>query len=108
MYNILNTENALIKENIWCTRIEVTLKLKDIQAASVSWIYIYLYNQCLSPLKLWVLTPFMARCTRYNKHYVIKFVSDLRQVGEFHRVPRFAKALDLSSNGRMPSYFKYL
>ena len=31
-----------------------------------SWIYIYLYNQCLSPLKLWVLTPFMARCTRYN------------------------------------------
>jgi hypothetical protein len=34
MYNILNTEHALIKENIWCTRIEVTLKLKDIQAAS--------------------------------------------------------------------------
>ena len=36
MYNILNTENALIKENIRCTRIEVTLKLKDIQAASVA------------------------------------------------------------------------
>ena len=33
MYNILNTENALIKENIRYTRIEVTLKLKDIQAA---------------------------------------------------------------------------
>jgi hypothetical protein len=31
------------------------------------WIYNYhLYNQCLSPLKLWVRTPFMARCTRYN------------------------------------------
>ena len=31
-----------------------------------SWIYNYLCNQCLSPLKLWVLTPFMVRCTRYN------------------------------------------
>ena len=31
-----------------------------------SWIYNYLCNQCLSPLKLWVRTPFMARCTGYN------------------------------------------
>jgi len=31
-----------------------------------SWIYKYLCNQCLSPLKLWVRTPFMARCTRFN------------------------------------------
>jgi len=23
-------------------------------------------DQCLSPLKLWVRTPFIARCTRYN------------------------------------------
>jgi len=30
-----------------------------------SWIYNYLSNQCLSPLKLWVRTPFMATCTRY-------------------------------------------
>ena len=30
------------------------------------WIYNYLCNQCLSPLKLWVRIPFMARCTRYN------------------------------------------
>ena len=29
-----------------------------------SWIYNYLCNRCLSPLKLWVWTPFMARCTR--------------------------------------------
>ena len=28
-----------------------------------SWIYNYLCNQCLSPLKLWVRTPFVARCT---------------------------------------------
>ena len=26
----------------------------------------YLCNQYLSPLKLWVGTPFIARCTRYN------------------------------------------
>jgi len=31
-----------------------------------SWIYYYLCNQCLSQLKLWVITPFMARCSRYN------------------------------------------
>jgi hypothetical protein len=31
-----------------------------------SWIYKYLCNQCLSPLKLWVRTPFMARWTRYT------------------------------------------
>jgi len=32
----------------------------------ISWIYNYLYNQCLSSLKLWVPIPLMARCTRYN------------------------------------------
>ena len=31
-----------------------------------SWIYNYLCNQCLLPLTLWVRTPFMASCTRYN------------------------------------------
>ena len=31
-----------------------------------SWIYNYLCNQCLSRLKLWVWTPFVGRCTRYN------------------------------------------
>jgi hypothetical protein len=30
------------------------------------WIYSYLCNQCLSPLKLWFWTLFMARCTQYN------------------------------------------
>ena len=28
-----------------------------------TWIYNYLCNQCLSPLKVWVRTPFIARCT---------------------------------------------
>jgi hypothetical protein len=32
-----------------------------------SWIYNYLCNQCLSPLKLRVQILFIARCTRYNK-----------------------------------------
>jgi len=33
----------------------------------VCWIYNYLCNQCLvSPLKLWVRIPLMARCIRYN------------------------------------------
>jgi hypothetical protein len=31
-----------------------------------SWIYNYLCNQCLSPLKLLVQTLFMARCVWYN------------------------------------------
>jgi hypothetical protein len=31
-----------------------------------NWIYNYLCNQCRSPLKLWVQTPFMVRCIRYN------------------------------------------
>jgi hypothetical protein len=46
-----------------------------------SWIYNYLCNQYLSPLKLWVRTQFMVRCTL--QFYVIKFVSDLRQVSGF-------------------------
>jgi hypothetical protein len=43
-----------------------------------SLIYNYLYNQSLSPLKLWVPMPLNTRCTL--QHYAIKFVSDLRQV----------------------------
>ena len=43
------------------------LLLKDLWSWSYGgWIYNYLCNKCLSPLKLWVTTPFMARCTRYN------------------------------------------
>jgi hypothetical protein len=30
------------------------------------WIYSYLCNQCISPLKLCIRIPLMARCTRYN------------------------------------------
>jgi len=31
-----------------------------------TWIWNYLCNRCLSPLKMWVQIPLIARCTRYN------------------------------------------
>ena len=49
-------------------------------------------NQCPSPLTLWVRTPFMARCT--IQLYVIRFVSDLRQVSGFLRVLLFPPSID--------------
>jgi hypothetical protein len=48
----------------------------------VSWIYNYLWNQCLSPLNC----GFHYRSGRGVQHYVIKFVSDLRQFDGLHRV----------------------
>ena len=47
-------------------RYSIYLKLLSWSWSYGSWIYKYLYNQRLSPLKLWVWTPLMARCTRYN------------------------------------------
>ena len=44
-----------------------------------SWINNYLWNQCLLPLMLWVRIP-LRRGVLDTQHYVIKFVSDLRQV----------------------------
>jgi hypothetical protein len=52
----------------------VLLKIDNLiqnEVLSSSWsygscIYNNLCNQCLSPLKLYGRTPFMARCTRYN------------------------------------------
>ena len=44
-----------------------------------SWIYIYLCNQNLSPLKLWVRIPVMYSI----QHYVIELISDSREVGWF-------------------------
>ena len=46
-----------------------------------SWIYNYLCNQCISPLKLRVRTLFMARCTRYN----IRWSSVLWYSGLLHQ-----------------------
>jgi len=45
----------------------LTSKYSQLRVSSWSWsyggwIYNYPCNQCLSPLKLWVRTPFMAVC----------------------------------------------
>jgi len=48
---------------------QVTIESEGPLRSYGSWIYNYLYNQCLSPIKLWVppvRTRVMARCTRYN------------------------------------------
>jgi hypothetical protein len=55
--------------------------------------YNYLYNQCLSPLKLWVRTLFMGS----KQHYAIKFVSDLWQVGGYSQVLRFPPPIKLTA-----------
>jgi hypothetical protein len=47
-----------------------------------SWIYNYLCHQCLSPVNAWVRIPVTPGLYSIQ-HYVIKFVSDLRQVGGF-------------------------
>ena len=61
-----------------------------------SWIYSYLCNQCLSPLKLWVRIPLMARCTQYNIMWY-GFLSDLRQVGGFLWILRFPPLIKLTA-----------
>ena len=58
-----------------------------------SWIYNYLCNQCNK-----VVSLNAAQVKVYSiQHYVIKFVSDLRQVGGFVRVFRFPPATKLTA-----------
>ena len=56
---------TLIVHKVWY-RILIIGKGSSWSWSQGSWIYNYLCNQCLSPLKLWVQIPLMARCTRYN------------------------------------------
>jgi DNA-directed RNA polymerase subunit RPC12/RpoP len=53
----------------------------------------YLCNRCLSPLMLWV----RILLKRGVQHYVIKFVSDLRQVGGFLGSLRFPPPIKLTA-----------
>ena len=64
-----------------------------------SWIYSYLHvcNQCLSPLTLLVQIPVKARCTRMIQHFVVKFVSDWRQVSGFPRVLWFPPPIKVTA-----------
>jgi len=94
-----------------------------------SWISNYLCYHCLSPPLLWVWTPlkrgvlvttlydkvcqwlatgrWFSRSGRGEQHYVIKFVSDLRQVGGFlqHYVIKFVS--DLRQVGGFLRYSKF-
>ena len=72
-YEILN-ENFYKKTlHVFLLPYEVCISLRQVWGAVNSWsglyggwIYNYSCNQFLSPLKLWVRTPFVERCTRYN------------------------------------------
>jgi hypothetical protein len=57
-------------------------------------VLLLLCNQCLSSLKLWVRIPLRCTCRVYSiQHYVIKFVSDLWQVGGFLRLLQYWQTL---------------
>ena len=73
--------------------VSLVIFLKVFFASYGSWMYNYLCNQCISPLKLWVPIPFMARCTRYK----IMFVCDLRQVSDILQVLRFPPPIKLTA-----------
>jgi hypothetical protein len=54
-----------------CFWLDTRLVTRIVKGSSWSWshgcwIYNYLCNQSLSPLRLWVRVPIIARCTRYN------------------------------------------
>ena len=60
-----------------------------------SWIYNYLCNQCLSPQ---VVSWNPVHGEVYSiQHYVIKFVSDLRQVSDFLQLLRFPSPIKLTT-----------
>ena len=84
MINIISSENKSFKF-YWLYNF-LLWQIIILYFDFVLWIYNYLWNHCLSPLKLWVRIPLMARCTRYNC-YVIKFVSYLWHVDGFLRFP---------------------
>ena len=61
-----------------------------------SWIYNYLCNQCLSPQKLWVRISFNGDVYSIQ-YFVIKLVSDLRQVCGFLQVLRIPPQIKLTA-----------
>jgi hypothetical protein len=61
-----------------------------------SWIYNYLCNQCLFTTKVVRSNPVHGEVYSMQQ-YVIKIVSDLRQVGGFHRVLRFPPPIKLTA-----------
>jgi len=93
-YNVHRHLVGRTVKSVWFRQVYGLLRIRFRQVS----IYNYQWNQCLSPLKLWVRTLFMARCTRYNiTLYVIKFVSDLRQVSVFFCIFRFPPPIKLTA-----------
>jgi len=50
-------------------KIDIVDWIEWLSSSHGSWIYNYLCNQCLSPLKLWVRISLMAGCTRIQHLY---------------------------------------
>jgi hypothetical protein len=63
---LLVEETGVPGENYWPVTSRWQTLSHSVVSSQGNWIYNYLCNRCLSPLKLWVLTQFMARCTWYN------------------------------------------
>ena len=64
----------------------------------IVWWDLWLHIMQLVPIITKVVSSNPARCEVYsNQHYVIKFVSDLRQVGEFLRVLRCPPLIKLNA-----------
>ena len=84
LYNqcpIKNKNQVIITERKWWSTILPMSMGLSWSWSYGSWIYNYLCNQCLSPLKLWVWTPYSIQ------HNVIKLISDLWRVGGYSRFP---------------------
>ena len=71
-----------------------------------SWIYIYMSNQCLSPIKLWIRIPLMARlldATLYNKvcqtlvRRLFSLVSSINKT-DCHNIAEILLKLGLNNN----------
>ena len=68
-YTITRWVDTLLLSNTlswFCANQFLLLLLKGVMWPHGSWIYNYICNQCIKPLKLWVWIPLMVRCTRYN------------------------------------------
>jgi hypothetical protein len=109
LLSLIAIQNKNIKTNIWhpLQRNNITLIFLSFLKTNIyykiwgqswlygSWIYNYLCNQWTSPLMLWVRIRLDE--VYLIQHYVIKFVSDLRQVSDFLWVLWFPEPIKLTA-----------
>ena len=67
---------------------------RDVVVVIVWWLDLWLHIMQLVPIITKVVSSNPAHS---NQHYVIKFVSDLQQVGEFLRVRQFPPPIKLTA-----------